>query len=306
MSAVGSSLKDYTAATGASGYDAVSWSAPPISKLVAIGGDGVHAIRHLGTHAKGTLQTRSRGDHRPDALLLARRCGGVFESRAGGEFKASQLARDLCCYLPHGIDADLEFPSHSQGLILHFPAGFLARQLESFADPCLEPVLAFRNPALAAIMGMVEQELAAPSFGHELMLEGLYSCISASLAKRRDQPGRFTPERLHMSPAKLRRVLDYIEGNLAQKITIKELADVAGISMFHFCRVFKKATNQTPYQYVCSRRLLNAQLLMANGQNSLAEIGLSCGFSSQAHFTNAFLKETGMPPGRYRRMMINN
>lgn len=100
--------------------------------------------------------------------------------------------------------------------------------------------------------------------------------------------------------------LDYIEGNLAQKITIKELADVAGISMFHFCRVFKKATNQTPYQYVCSRRLLNAQLLMANGQNSLAEIGLSCGFSSQAHFTNAFLKETGMPPGRYRRMMINN
>ena len=50
MSAVGASVKHYAAAKGASGYDAVSWSAPPISKLIAIGDGGVQAIRHLCAH----------------------------------------------------------------------------------------------------------------------------------------------------------------------------------------------------------------------------------------------------------------
>lgn len=299
-----SGLSDkFTAATGACSYDEIAWSAPPISKLVAVGGDGVQAIRHLGSAVAGTLQTRSRGTLRPDSLLLARRCCGMFEARGGGEFKSSLLARDLCCYLPHGLDADLEFPSLSQALILHFPVGFLPRRLDDDVPGGLDPDLGFRNPALANVMEIIEQELASPGFGHELRLEGLYGYVAASLGRTVQSPKRTVPDRLHISPAKLRRVLDYIEANLSEKITIRELADAAGISMFHFSRVFKQTVNQSPYQYVRSRRLIRAQVLITNNRNSLVEIGLSCGFASQAHFTSAFQRETGLSPGRFRRAM---
>lgn len=299
-----SSASKFNAATGATAFDQISWSAPPISKLIAAGSDGVQAIRHLGSDVEGTLQTRSRGNQRPDSLMLAKRSCGVFEARVGGSFKASKLARDLCCYLPHGADADLEFPSLSQALVLHFPAGFLARHIDPSHRQGLDPLLGSYSPSLATIMGMIERELAAPSFGHELFLDGLYRCVAPILARASELPRRPTPDRMYISPAKIRRVIDYIEANLANKITIQDLANVAGISMFHFSRVFKKAVNQTPYQYVRSRRLLRAQTLMESDRHSLAEIGLSCGFANQAHFTSAFVKETGMPPGRYRRALV--
>ena len=293
----------FEATTGARAYDQIAWSAPPISKLVAVGGEGVHAIRHLGSSTKGTLQTRSRGDWRPDSLLLARRSCGMFEARAGGEFRSSTLARDLCCYLPHGTDADLEFPSLSQALILHFPPGFLNAHMDRSVDDALEPLLGFRNPALASIMGIVEQELASPGFGNDLMLDGLYRCIASVLARGPERRECAQPDRILISPVRLRRVLDYVDANLAEKITLKQLADVAGISMFHFTRIFKKTMNETPYQYVRTRRLLQAQLLIDGSKHSLVEISLLCGFANQAHFTAAFVKETGMSPGKFRQIV---
>lgn len=303
MSPIAASPTEYRSATGSPGYDHISWSAPPISKLVAIDHQGVQAIRHLGSLAKGTMQTRSRGALRPDALLLARRSGGTFEARVGGGFKSSSLERDLCCYLPHGADADLEYPTFSQGLILHFSPGFLARHFDPSDAVSLDPALGFRNAALANVMEMIEQELASPGFGHDLYLEGLYRYVAAALARTSLPPSRVTPDRLHISPFKLNRVFDYIEAHLADKITTKDLADVAGISMFHFCRVFKKTVNESPYQYVRSRRLLRARTLMESERHSLADISLRCGFANQAHFTSAFVRETGMPPGRFRRAL---
>lgn len=303
MSFENDSLKTY-AATGARSYDEIAWSAAPISKLVAASSDGVQAIRHLGSTTKAPLQTRSRGSHRPDSLLLARRSCGVFEARAGGAFQSSTLARDLCCYLPHGVDADLEFPSLSQSLILHFPPGFLARHFDPSYAVSLDPALGFRNTGLATVMEMIEQELVSPGFGHDLYLEGLYRYVAPTLARTSVRPNRVTPDRLHISPFRLNRVLDYIEAHLADKISIKDLADVAGMSMFHFSRVFKKSVNQSPYQYVRSRRLLRAQRLMESERHSLIDISLSCGFANQAHFTSAFVRETGMPPGRFRRTLL--
>ena len=304
MSSVKATPMNYAAATGARSYDEISWSAPPISNLVAVGSDGVQAIRHRGSNVKGTLQTRSRGNQRPDSLMMAELGCGVFEARAGGAFKASQQSRDLCCYLPHGIDADLEFPSRSRALVLHFPPGLLARHCFAVSPGVSDPVPGFRDPALGKLMVMIEQELLSPGFGYDLLLEGLYRCVASVLARASEQPLTSTQDRLHMSPVKLQRVRDYVETNLAEKLTIKELADVAGISMFHFARVFKRTTNLSPYQYVRSRRLLRAQSLMEMGQISLVEIGLSCGFANQSHFTSAFQKETGMSPGRYRRLLL--
>lgn len=97
-------------------------------------------------------------------------------------------------------------------------------------------------------------------------------------------------------------MLDYIEENLAREIGLRELAAVAQLSPFHFSRVFKRATGITPHQLVAQRRLDRARQMLSDGNLSLSEIALACGFANQSHFSAVFSRALGMPPGRYRAL----
>jgi AraC family transcriptional regulator len=100
---------------------------------------------------------------------------------------------------------------------------------------------------------------------------------------------------------RLRRVLDYISAHLADEITLADLARVAGLSTFHFARMFTLAIGVSPHRYVSRMRLENAMAEIAAGRLPLAQIALNARFSSQASFTRAFRRATGMTPGEYGR-----
>lgn len=108
-------------------------------------------------------------------------------------------------------------------------------------------------------------------------------------------------DRIYLSPPRLKRVIDFVETNLHQSIGLDDLAQTAGLSANHFLRVFKLATGVTPYHYLRARRLERARELLADDAMPLAQLALECGFANQAHFTAAFSREIGIPPGRYRR-----
>jgi AraC family transcriptional regulator len=100
---------------------------------------------------------------------------------------------------------------------------------------------------------------------------------------------------------RLRRVLDYIAANIGDDITLANLARIAGYSPFHFARKFTRAMGVSPHRYVSRIRLENAMAELAAGKLPLAEIALNAQFSSQASFTRAFHRATGMTPRAYRR-----
>jgi AraC family transcriptional regulator len=100
--------------------------------------------------------------------------------------------------------------------------------------------------------------------------------------------------------ARLRRVLDYISVHLADEITVAQLARVAGLSTFHFARMFTLAVGISPNRYVSRLRLEQAMADVAAGKLSLAQIAFKSGFSSQANFTRAFRRATGITPSEYR------
>jgi AraC family transcriptional regulator len=100
--------------------------------------------------------------------------------------------------------------------------------------------------------------------------------------------------------AKLRRALDYISANLDEEITLAQLAQVAGVSMFHFARTFTRAMGVSPSRYVSRMRLERAMAEIAASKLSLAEIAFRARFSSQPSFTRAFYRAVGVTPGEYR------
>ena len=94
-------------------------------------------------------------------------------------------------------------------------------------------------------------------------------------------------------------VQKFVDGRLGGEIRLLDLAEVAGMSQFHFSRAFKVAMNETPMRYVLGRRIAAAKLALS-GTGSLIAIAHDAGFASQSHFTTSFRQATGETPAVWR------
>lgn len=99
---------------------------------------------------------------------------------------------------------------------------------------------------------------------------------------------------------RLKRVFEYVDLHLSAKITLAELAGVAGLSRMHFASQFRAATNLRPHEFVLRRRILRAEELLQNTTTPIVEIALTVGFQTQAHFTTIFKRFVGSTPNRWR------
>ena len=119
--------------------------------------------------------------------------------------------------------------------------------------------------------------------------------------------GRTPPEEARDNEAnravrnRIQKVEAYIRANLANRLSIAELAATAGHSPFHFARTFKAATGKSPHRYVTQARVEAAKSLLARTDFALRVIAEKVGFGSQSHFSAVFHREAGMPPLQYRR-----
>lgn len=122
------------------------------------------------------------------------------------------------------------------------------------------------------------------------------------LAATSDWGGEFPQyRRLMLSPHTVRRVRDHVRSHLNTRITLADLAEVAGYSRFHFVRAFKESTGVPPYAYVIRERIAVAQDLMRSSNMPIADIAKLCGFATHAHFSTQFRSITGTTPAEYRR-----
>jgi AraC-like DNA-binding protein len=99
---------------------------------------------------------------------------------------------------------------------------------------------------------------------------------------------------------RLKRVLQYVDENLAGKITLQHLAAVAGLSRMHFAAQFRAAVGMRPHDFLLKRRIERAQELLRRADVSLVDVALTVGFQTQAHFTTVFKRFAGDTPYQWR------
>jgi AraC family transcriptional regulator len=104
-----------------------------------------------------------------------------------------------------------------------------------------------------------------------------------------------------LSAVALARVHQYVEARLSDAIEVDVLADVAGVSLSNFPRMFRRALGMSPYQYVVRFRLKHAERLIRNGGRSLADIAGATGFVDQSHLSNWIQRVYGTSPARLNR-----
>jgi AraC family transcriptional regulator len=98
-----------------------------------------------------------------------------------------------------------------------------------------------------------------------------------------------------------RRIGQYIEEHLGQRILVSDLSGLIQRTEAHFSRAFKRTFGRSPHAYLMSRRLEWATELMVSGNAPLSDIALKCGFTDQAHLCKQFRQHRGTTPAAWRR-----
>ncbi len=173
----------------------------------------------------------------------------------------------------------------------------------------LYPMLHFEHPLLVQMMLRLNRILAQPrmysrmyaeSFGVVLISEILASQAVYSLQSRHtEQP----QAKGGLANWQRKAVCDYIEENLHQDISLAELAAIARLSPYHFCRAFKEAVGEPPHRYKMTRRITQAKALLANPSLSVSDVAAAVGYGSPSRFSALFRQITGHSPRNFRRQM---
>lgn len=95
--------------------------------------------------------------------------------------------------------------------------------------------------------------------------------------------------------------IGFIDKNIARDITLEELASISGVSLQHFCRVFKSHMGMRPMEYIARRRISMAKLFLDSTEMTITEIATKVGYSDAGYFGMVFRRLEGMSPTTYRK-----
>lgn len=162
-----------------------------------------------------------------------------------------------------------------------------------------------RNPSrvialFQQLMSLLQSsEFAAQLLVKSLLYELLYSYMDSCGPE--DIKPVLTVDHLALSE-----LVQYIESNLHQKITVTGLANRVGYHPNYFFKLFKKSFGISPNQYVLNRRMERAKSMVVSGRFSNSEIAEQLGFSNPQYFSTLFKRDTGFTPQEYKKAFLDH
>ncbi|MEX2382711.1 MAG: helix-turn-helix domain-containing protein [Opitutales bacterium] len=101
----------------------------------------------------------------------------------------------------------------------------------------------------------------------------------------------------------IQRARKFIEENFSEEVSLGQVAKAMNMSIFYFCKVFKKSTGLTFTEYLTRIRIEKAKEMLLNPHTRISEAAFAVGFQSLSQFNRAFKNITGQPPTEYRRKL---
>ncbi|WP_227498566.1 AraC family transcriptional regulator [Synechococcus sp. PCC 7336] len=193
-------------------------------------------------------------------------------------------------------DRDVEFSviAICPTLLHHATQELMQREVE------LMPQFAIADPVIQQLALALKLEIQTGCLSGRLYGESLGTALAARLVQNYavSKP-EFKANGLPQS--QLERVVDYMKANLAQDVSILDLATLTGMSESHFSRSFKQSVGVSPYRYLTQQRVERAKQLLEQRSMAISTIALDCGFANQTHLTKVFRQMTGMTPKAYQK-----
>lgn len=109
------------------------------------------------------------------------------------------------------------------------------------------------------------------------------------------------PDERHPIYDRIKRVTEHLDRHYAEAISVRKLAELAGVSVAQLERHFQRVFQLNPMQMLTKLRI-DAAMRLLREPGSIAAVGQACGYSDQSAFTRQFRKSTGLTPGQYRAL----
>lgn len=179
---------------------------------------------------------------------------------------------------------------------------FLKRVTEELIPREVEliPQIAITDPVMQQLALALKLEIQTGCLSGRLYGEALGTALAARLVQNY-AVSTSKVETGHLSQSQLARVIDYMQANLAEDISILDLAMLTGMSESYFSRCFKRSMGVAPYRYLMQQRVERAKHLLEQRAMTIRTIALECGFSNQTHLTKVFRQRTGVTPKTYQK-----
>lgn len=197
----------------------------------------------------------------------------------------------LNCYKRHAYFAEADCEClwcHFDGAVAgHWYEHIVSRLGNIFSMPNASPVLT----RLSAVYDMFA---AGKPVREPLLSQYLNDILTAFLLytpTEKDDNGR---------AGAMEKIITYINEHYMENIPVEALAAQAGLSQYHFIRIFKKETGYTPHEYLFNTRIGAAKYLLKNTYLPIKDICFSTGFSCESVFCSSFKRHQGMTPLQYR------
>jgi AraC family transcriptional regulator len=156
------------------------------------------------------------------------------------------------------------------------------------------------DPIIPLYLKMLEGELRGEGLGERLYVDSIRTQLAIHLLRNYANVEFRRPSMGSLGPRLRRMMIEFIDQNLAENITLDDLAGLAGLSSYHFSRKFKADLGVAPHSYVLSRRIERAKQLLKKGHLPLKLVAAECGFTDQSHLNRAFRKFLGVTPKDFR------
>jgi AraC family transcriptional regulator len=209
-----------------------------------------------------------------------------LECRMAGRALLHEPAAGSLAICPVGIDCSAESDTGVDMLVVAVKPGFLA--LTAAEDSALEAQLherlsGYDHQLMAMARALALENADGYPNGPMFWNEAACGFIGRLVFNHTSIPDR--PARGMLGKCALQRIREYVLAHLADPIEVGELAELAGRSTFHFCRVFARSVGMTPHRYVVHLRLQAAIARIREGRSSLAAIAADTGFADQSHLS---------------------
>ncbi len=234
----------------------------------------------------------------------------VEERELGGTWKANQVAAGdfFLTTSPTPYELRWKAAGAKPFEVMHLYLG-LPLLMRAFKDvfnhdedmPQLREVSGESDQVLSLFLEQLRRELTSHHTPSLLFVQGIAQSLAVHLVRTYTDPNAKGREQRGGLPAfKLRKVTDLLEAHLDDEFSLSQLANEAGISEFHFSRLFKKTTGFAPSRFFIRMRMEKARRLLRETSKSVIEVGLDVGYSSPSHFAQIFRREVGVVPSQYR------
>ena len=254
-----------------------------------------------------TTRPAAYGEHKPNGhmIFLSNSDPVKAECCLEGRRQSLDVGPNQLWILPRHAQHRSSFAGAHGGVVLSIGVAEFEQHVQTLASTAqmnLVPKLEVSDPQLQhTLMGL----LAVAREGAQadaLFADSLIRAICIRLARHySNSPPTTVALRGGLPVGRLKRVLEYMNGNLDKKIRLYALAETASMSLYHFARLFRQSMGLSPYQYLLKQRVERAKQLLRDGHLSVSEVGLSLGFDHPNNFARTFRRLTGWNPTQFRR-----